>query len=366
MREDAVDEGVEVVDGPSLRRLTWRDGLSSAVGLVLVVLLIAYGLPHFLDTSWAEIGAQLGRVRPGTALVMGLLLLGGLLCYTWVLIGSLPGLSHLQALKANAVSSLVANVLPLGGAVGLALSFLMFRSWGFPRREISTSLMVTGLWNVLARIALPVIGCLVLVAGPIDAPQVVVRGAWVAGLIGAALVVLTSAVVFSDGVAAAVSRGLHALLSPFSTQVRRGRGVDHHITDQRQRVESVVRSGGLAMTLGMSGMFVLLFGLYWFAARVVGLDVSLAGLICAYTFRQLLTVVAVTPGGLGITEVGTAGLLVLLGGDAGAASATALLYAIYAHLLVVPFGVAALGAWWVGPGRSVLGSQPQEPSSLRT
>ena len=57
-----------------------------------------------------------------------------------------------------------------------------------------------------------------------------------------------------------------------------------------------------------------------------------------------------------ITEVGTAGLLVLLGGSPGAASATALLYAIYAHLLVVPFGLAALLAWWLGPGRAARGA----------
>ena len=47
-----------------------------------------------------------------------------------------------------------------------------------------------------------------------------------------------------------------------------------------------------------------------------------------------------------------AGTGALLAGVIGfAASATALLYAIYAHLLVVPFGIAALASWWVGPYR---------------
>ena len=126
------------------------------------------------------------------------------------------------------------------------------------------------------------------------------------------------------------------------------------VADQRSRVEQVVRSGFWPMTLGMTGQFVLLFCLYWVAARTVGVDLPIAELITAYTFRQLLTVFAVTPGGLGVTEVGTAGVLVLLGAGAGAASATALLYAIYAHLVVVPFGVAALVSWWFGsgPGRA--------------
>lgn len=342
------------------RPLGWKDALRSIGGLVVVVLLISFGLPHLLDTSWARIWAQLSQVRLGSALMMALLLTAGLLSYTWVLTGSLPGLSQARALKANLVTSLVANVMPLGAAVGAALAVMMFRSWGFRKREISTSMMVAGLWNLLARIALPVIGCLILVAGPIDAPQVVITGALLAGAAGTALILIASVMVFSDTVAAGVVHLVDRVAGWFGRGVRL-RQVEHLVADQRARIESVVRGGGLMMTLGMTGQFVLLFGLYWFAARSVGLDLPLTELICAYTFRQLLTVVAVTPGGLGVTEVGTAGLLVLLGGDAGAASATALLYAIYAHLVVVPFGVWALSSWWLTEGRP--GAQPR---SLRT
>lgn len=340
----------EAEPDPTVRRLTWQDVLGSVLGLTVVVLLIAFALPHFLDTSWAEIWTQLSRVRPGTAVLMALLLVAGLFCYTWVLIGSLPGLGHVQALKGNAVTSLVANLLPLGAAVGVALWVMMARSWGFTARAVSASLLVTGLWNLLARIALPVIGCLVLVAGPIDAPQLVITGALIAGAVGTGVIALATLMVFSDTVArwvVVVLDRIAGLLHRSGTRVRR---LEALVDDQRARVEEVVRSGFWPMTLGMVGQFVLLFGLYWVAARTVGVDLPIAELITAYTFRQLLTVVAVTPGGLGVTEVGTAGLLVLLGAGPGAASATALLYAIYAHLVVVPFGVAALAAWWFGAG----------------
>lgn len=336
---------------PVLPRLGPREVVQSTVGMAVVVLLIAYGLPYLLDTSWAAIWAQLSRVRPGTAVLMGLLLLGGLFCYTWVVMGSLPGVGHVQALKINAVASTIANLVPLGAAVGVGVSWMMLRTWGFSKSAISSSFLVTAVWNVLARVTLPVIGCLVVVAGPIDAPRVIVSGAYVAGAIGTAVVVVCAVMIFSDRVAAAVSRVLRTVLSPVSRAVREGRGVDQLVTDQRARIEVVVRSGWWRMTLGMTGQFVLLFGLYWVAARVVGLDLPVAELICAYTFRQLLTVMAVTPGGLGVTEVGTAGILVLFGADGGAASATALLYAIYAHLVVVPFGLAALSTWWAGVGR---------------
>jgi putative heme transporter len=336
---------------PALPRFGAREVLQSVLGVAVVVLLLAYGMPYLLDTSWEAIWGQLSRVRPGAAVVMGLLLLGGLFCYTWVLMGSLPGLGHVQALKINAVAATIANLVPLGAAVGIAVSWMMLRSWEFSRSAISSSFVVTAVWNLLARVTLPVIGCLVVVAGPIDAPQVVVSGATVAGAMGTSVVVVCAVMIFSDRVASLVARVLRVVLSPFSRAVREGRGIDHLVTDQRARIEEVVRSGWGRMTLGMAGQFVLLFGLYWVAARVVGLELPVAELICAYTFRQLLTVMAVTPGGLGVTEVGTAGILVLFGADGGAASATALLYAVYAHLLIVPFGLAALVSWWTGTGR---------------
>ena len=336
---------------PQLHRFGWKDVLSSLVGLALVAALITWGLPHFLETSWSAIWAQLSRVRPGTALAMFGFLLAAHLCYSNVLMGALPGLGRLQALKSNAISSTSGSVMPLGAGVAIALMWMIWRTWGFDRRAIAGAIMVSSVWNLLARVTLPVIGCLVLVLAPIEAPSVIITGAVIAGALGTALVLVCAVAISSDRVASWISRLLHAVLSPFSARVRDGRGIDHLVTDQRRRVTEVVGRRWLPMTLGMAGQFVMLFGLYWLAARVVGLELPLAELVCAFTFRTMLTVLAVTPGGLGITEVGTAGLLVLFGGDPGAASAAALLYAIYAHLLVVPFGVASLAGLWAGPGR---------------
>lgn len=356
---------------PTLRRLTWKDLASSVIGMAVAALLIIYGLPTILGASWAKIGSQLARVGPGEIALMAALLLAGLFCYTWVLIGSLPGLRHVQALKINAVTSFVANVLPLGAAVGVALTVMMQRSWGFRRRAVSASLVVTGIWNVLARIALPVVGCLVIVLSPMAAPRIVVHGSLIAAAVGIALIVVTALMVVSDPAARAVIRGLDRIAGLVHRSGSRVRALEHLINDQRERVDTIVRSGWIRMSLGMIGMFVLLFGLYWCAARSVGVEVPLYSLICAYTFRQLLTLVGITPGGLGVTEVGTAGLLVLLGATPGAASATALLYAVFAHVVVVPFGLAALTAWWFGPDRAALtagdaGDRPDEDGASGT
>ena len=88
-----------------------------------------------------------------------------------------------QALIVNVCGSSVGNLLPGGGAAGVAATYALCRSWGFSRRDISTSVIVSGVWNILARVALPVdrrsAPCSF---GAGDLPKAVVRG----GVAGAA------------------------------------------------------------------------------------------------------------------------------------------------------------------------------------
>lgn len=330
-------------------RIGWKEVLQSVLGFAVAILLVAYALPGVTGTTWAAIGDQLRLVGTAPALVMLVLLLAGLLSYTFTLIASLPGLTNLRALTVNAAGTMVSTLLPGGGAVGVALTYMMYRSWGFSRRNISTSIVVTSVWNILSRLTLPVLAALVIVWWTADAPDALVSVAVVAGAVGALIIALFVAVLFNDAVAVAVGRLVGRVTHPLSRRFRRLAGLEHLLADQRARTGIVVRRGWVGMTLGLVGMFACFFVLYVVSARTMGLDLALPQLFAAYAIRQFLTTVAITPGGLGVTEVGTAGVLVAFGGDPAAASATALLYAVYTHLLQVPIGLTAWGIWWFGP-----------------
>ena len=330
-------------------RVGWKEVLQSVLGFAVAILLVAYALPGVTGTTWAAIGDQLRLVGTGPALVMLVLLVAGLLSYTFTLLASLPGLTTLRALTVNAAGTMVSTLLPGGGAVGVALTYMMYRSWGFSRRNISTSIVVTSVWNILSRLTLPVLAALVIVWWTADAPDALVSVAVVAGAVGAGIIALFVAVLFNDTVAVAVGRLVGRITDPLSSRFRRLAGLEHLLADQRARTGIVVRRGWVGMTLGLVGMFALFFVLYVVSARTMGLDLALPQLFAAYAIRQFLTTVAITPGGLGVTEVGTAGVLVAFGGDPAAASATALLYAVYTHLLQVPIGLTAWGVWWFGP-----------------
>ena len=139
-----------------------RKTLQAVVGIGLAVALLVWGLPYFAKTTWGDIWDVIATIPLSHAVGFQLLMLLGLWCYTFTFTGSLPGLTHSKALIVNLCGSSVSNLLPGGGAVGLAATYAICRSWGFSRRATSTSVVVTGVWNVLARIALPVIAIAVL------------------------------------------------------------------------------------------------------------------------------------------------------------------------------------------------------------
>jgi uncharacterized membrane protein YbhN (UPF0104 family) len=322
------------------------------VGLGLAAFLLVWGLPHVAHTQWSDVWQVLTRVPPHTAVLLLGGVVVGLYCYTFTLTGSLPGLRHWQALIVNVAGSSVGNLLPGGGAAGLAATYTICRSWGFSLRDISTSAIVTGVWNVLSRIALPVIAIVSLYAGTgSDVPKPL-RDAAIAGSI-TGLVVLTAfvAVLASERAALALGTAVDVVLSPVTRRSERGRSrsVRAVVIDVRERISGVVRTGWLRMTLGLTGYFAVYFVLFLLCMHTVGVGLHYGNLFAAYAIGRLLTAVGVTPGGLGVTESATSLALVAWGADPAAAVAGAVLFSVFTHLMEVPLGALGWLAWLVIP-----------------
>lgn len=331
------------------RRFGWKEVLQSVGGLTVATLLLIFVLPRVADSSWPEILRQMSTVGIWTAVLMVALKLIGLYSYTFTLTGSLPGLSHGRALIVNASGSMISNIMPAGGAVAVAITYVQCRSWGFLRRNISTSLVVTGVWNIMARLALPVIAIVFIIVGPMDTPAPVILGSTVAVIAILLVLAFFLAVIYSEKASHIVGHSLGWVAKPFSKRLKAGANLDSLIQDQRSRWGNVASSHGWKMTIGLAGMLGIFFGLYYTACHNMGVDLPVSHLFAAYAIRQLLTVVAITPGGLGITEAGTAAVLIAFGADPTSAAAAALLYAVVTHLLDVPLGALAMLIWWMGP-----------------
>jgi putative heme transporter len=334
---------------PSLRQV-----VQTVLGLGLAVALLGWGLPLFVGITWAEVFDVLGKIGGRTALELLGLMICGLWLYTFTLTGSLPGLSHPKALILNVCGSSVGNLLPGGGAAGLAATYGICRSWGFSRPDISISVVVSGVWNVLGRVALPVVGAAILLTDAAHLPKMVVRGGAIGAVAGLAVLALFIAVIVSERAATLIGRGLDKALRPLmrKSQASGATSIDDRVHDLRSRLKSVVRTGWRSMTFGVFGFLGVYYVLFWFCLEAVGVQMTFAHMFAAYAMGRILSTVGVTPGGLGITETGTVAVLIALGADPAAAMAGTVLFSIYIHLLEIPIGAIGWVVWGVSRKKS--------------
>jgi putative heme transporter len=344
-------------DPPNARpaRPGLRTALQAAVGLGLAAVLLTWGLPHFAKTTWGAVWTVLTHVPVATAVLLLAGVVVGLYCYTFTLTGSLPGLRHWQALIVNVAGSSVGNLLPGGGAAGLAATYTICRSWGFSRRDISTSAIVTGVWNVLSRVALPVVAIIALLSGS-KVPRPLAEAA-VAGTISGLLIVgVFVSVLVSERAAIAIGYGIDRVFGRLWG--RRAVSVRAVVIDLRRRINEVVRRSWLKLTLGLAGYFVVYYMLFLICMHTTGVRLFYGQLFAAYAIGRLLTAVGVTPGGLGVTETATAAALVAWGANPADATAGVVLFSIYTHLMEVPLGALGWLAWSLSPKKAPTDAPP--------
>jgi uncharacterized membrane protein YbhN (UPF0104 family) len=294
--------------------------------------------------GWGLIGATLGGISLRVGLGLALLWAVGLVAHSFVLTAALPGLSRRRALTLSLTGSAVSNVVPFGGALGVALNLTMVRAWRFQRGAYATYVMVTNVWDVLAKLVLPVVAVvLVSVAGALPSSALRVAAA-VGALVVVSVVAAGAAVLHSPRPAVVAAH----LVGSASRRLRLGRPAgqpERAVLDARERVRRIVAARWPQLTLGMVAYLVLQAALLWCCLRAVGLTLPVHAVAAAFATDRVLSVIPLTPGGAGFAELGTAATLIGLGADPLGVAAGVLLYRAFTFLLEIPVGGVWLGCW---------------------
>jgi len=330
-----------------MTRSGWVWALRAAGSVALAVGLLVFALPRVTGTRWSEIGDVLHRLSAGQLVLLTLVWFAGPLLYTFMLTGSIPGLTHPQALTVNVAGSAVSNLLPFGGAVGLAVSLGMVRSWGFTSGAFALSAVVTGIWNVLGKLLLPLLGLLgLLAAGDVATGRLAGAAAVAAGLLAVALALLAGAL-WRERIAVAVGRGAQAVGQGVLRLVRSRRRLswDAAVPRLRHQVIGLVRAGWLRISVGLIGFLGAQALLLYLILQMLGTTLGLAQVFAGFAFGRVLTTLVVTPGGVGIAETGAAGLLTALGGDPAVCASAVLLFSGFVFLLEFPAGAIGYLVW---------------------
>jgi uncharacterized membrane protein YbhN (UPF0104 family) len=313
------------------------------VSLAAAAAVLVLGLPAVAGVPWHEIGRTLGRLPARELVLLGALWLAGLWVYTLVLTAALPGLSAFRGFQLNALGSSVSNLVPFGGAAGVGLTVALTRRWRFAGADVAAFVVLTGVVNVLARLALPGLGLLAL------ALSGAVSGLLLAGVSGGSTGLLAALVVgllvlASDRAARSVTGLLDRAARVLPARWRPAPGVvPARLEHVRQLIGARARRSWRRLAGGMAGYLAAQAGLFAACLAVTGSRLGLAATFAAFCLGRALTLLVVTPGGTGITETGTAALLVALGAGHAAAAAGALLFSLFTVAMEIPLGLAVAG-----------------------
>lgn len=325
----------DVAGGPG-RRAGGRRSALHVAALVAGLVLITFLFPRLVGSSWGAIRSTLSSVGPWALAGLTALWAAGRLAHTITLVAALPGLTHRRALLLSLTGACVSDVLPVGGVAGVALNLRMCRAWGHSMADFVDYTVVTNVWDVLGKVFLPVLLVPLAFTGAAEGGGVrrLALSAIALPVLGAALVW----VVFTPALMAGVVRVLGG-----GPRVLRVAGA---VEDARVRSARLGVRRWRPLTLGVvlytAGLFLLLA---W-CLDATGAGVPLGAVVLAFAAERVITVLAVTPGGLGFVEFGLAGVLMLAPGAVGSGvAAGVLLYRLFTFGLEIPLGAVLLGVW---------------------
>jgi uncharacterized protein (TIRG00374 family) len=153
-------------------------------------------------------------------------------------------------------------------------------------------------------------------------------------------VLVTETVAYRIGSAAEVA----ARILPARWRPRPGRIAGGLVRVRRSTID-VVRRRWVRLTFGVIAYMALQAILLGACLAAVGVNVGPVLTIAAFALSRVLTTIVITPGGFGISETGTAAMLVALGVDPPAAAAGILLFGIFTFVLEIPLGGLTWAYW---------------------
>jgi uncharacterized protein (TIRG00374 family) len=340
-----VESATPTVDTPRSSRGRRLKQIQLAFGLAVMVATFAIFVPRIAD--YGAIWDAVRSLQWWQVLLLLFVATINVLTFApdWMVL--LPGLRFRQALEVTMASTAVANVMPAGGAVSFAISWRMFREWGFEGRSVARALILNGITNNLVNVGYPLIAIVLLsVSG--GANGFLNRAATIGAVVFVVSIGFLIAVVHSEKQARRVGamwdRVASFALRPFKRGPVRGSG--EAVARFREDSIDLVRRRWLPMILcvvvGTLSVFLVLI----VALQVTGVETGEVTIIEAFTawsLVRLLTALPLSPGGIGITELGLVGTLTQFGG--GEANVVAAVLLFRALTLLPPIGIGALVAF---------------------
>jgi uncharacterized protein (TIRG00374 family) len=262
---------------------------------------------------------------------------------------TLPGLGFRHALTMSQASTALSMVTPLGAAVGMAGSYGMLRSWGFPGPAVARAVTLTGVWNQLAQLVFPVCALAFLALDGQTHPALSTAAFVGVAVLGAAVGTLVLAL-YSQRLARDLGEIVASMADWLLARIRRGPvrwGGEAFARFRNDAVKLLARRWywlTAATLVGHLTVFLVLV-VALRALDVSAAEVSLAEAFAAWALARILGAIPLTPGGLGVVELSLSATLIGFGGSNAGVVAAVLVYRFLTMIPILLLGGLVALTW---------------------
>jgi putative heme transporter len=326
------------------------------IGILVVVFGIV--LPRLVD--YDAVHAALAGLTPTQLALLVLATVAAYVANAGPYRVLIPGLAWPNAVRADLAAHAVASTVP--GPTDVATRYVLYRQWSVPADVANAGIVLAGLLETLSGFALPVIASVGLLAADAETRDKVLLLAVTGLLVLIVAAVLLVSIVRSERIA----RGLGDRVDRIARRVWAlvGRtppsGIAGNVLNLRRRSKAMLTQRGVAAFVAAVISKLAWFAVFEVALWCVGVGPDAlppATVLAAVAVVGMVSIVPLTPGGVGVSEVAYVGILSSAAGAAMAPQLTAAvsLFRIAQWLAPIPIGWVLLVFMRRGRSEGLLG-----------
>jgi uncharacterized membrane protein YbhN (UPF0104 family) len=324
-----------------------KRGVAGGLAMAVIVGTYVFVLPQF--ANYGEVWAQVKTLSWEWILILIGSVVLNMITFAPPWMAALPGLGFWSAETVTQASTASTYLAPGGPAVGIGISAAMLFAWGFRADEVALAVTLTGIWNQLAILGFPTVALALLTLTHGD--RTALQSIATIGLIVFVVVAGGFALALSSAGMARRVGGLAARLVNWTLRiVRRGPvGWDgESLARFRSRAIGLLRRRWHVLTLATIAGQLTVFLVLLASLRALGVgaaEVSVIEAFAGWSLARVLGSIPITPGGLGLVELGLTTVLVGFGGNRAGVVAAVLVYRFLTIVPTLVLGATAAATW---------------------
>lgn len=256
---------------------------------------------------------------------------------------ALRGGSWFVVITTHLAGNAFNRVTPLGGATGAAMQARLLSDAGLPAATASSAMAVQSILGSAALGALPLLTFPLLALTGTELPDRLLATAWIATVVFVALSALIALLLWTRKPLEWFGSAIDDVASRVRQRPRSGLG--NRLVAERDAIRGILGSRWLEAVATSIGRWLFEYLALLFTLVAIGASPDPVLTLFAITIASLLSLVPLTPGGLGFVEVGLSATLVAAGVATKSALLATLLFRLVSFWLPLPIGLGAAYAF---------------------